>query len=174
MPKAVEVPADSLVLEGLRRRGQFLISGILWIAASGLLVLFSGWTVIVYHYALAFAERTRTSMGLAAPAHGRDWFLLAFLAAGPALALIGAVLFIGWYRRIWTKRIQIVWPERPERSRYSRWRPLPIRANPQQRERRKEYLTALLQSDARLGVACPSPADGYEASARALLLEMER
>ncbi len=62
---------ESPALEGLRRRGQLLISGLLWAAAAGMLVVLSGYALILYHYAIGLAERARSSLGLAAPAHGR-------------------------------------------------------------------------------------------------------
>ncbi|HLH01329.1 MAG TPA: hypothetical protein VKX25_01045 [Bryobacteraceae bacterium] len=166
--------ADSAVLEGLRRRGQFLISGMLWAAAAGLLFVFTGWAIFVYHYTLAFAERVRTSLGFARPGSGPDWFLLAILAAGPILTVIAAILLASWYRRIWSRRLRAVWPERRSRARHSRWEMLPHRASQPHRARRTEYLTALLASDAWCGVSCSAPADNYEACANALLLEMER
>ena len=70
-------------LEGLRRRGQFLISGLLWAAAAGLVIVLSGYALILYHYAIALAERVRQSLGFAAPNHGPDWFMVAALAVGP-------------------------------------------------------------------------------------------
>ena len=83
---------DSPALVGLRRRGQFLISGLLWAAVAGFVVVLSGYVLILYHYAIAMAERIRTSLGFAAPAHGPDWFTIAVLVAGPLLFMLGLAL----------------------------------------------------------------------------------
>src|SRR5947209_5180907 len=138
---------DAPALVGLRRRGQFLISGLLWGAAAGALVLLSGYALFVYHYLLAFAERLRTSFGILAPSQGPDWFMLCVIAAGPIVGGICLVATYGWYRRIWFRRLQRVWPDTRERSRYSRWQDLPLRVSASQREQRSEYLSALLKSD---------------------------
>jgi hypothetical protein len=138
---------DAPALAGLRRRGQFLISGLLWGAAAGALVLLSGYALFVYHYLLGLAERLRTSFGILAPSQGPDWFMLCVIAAGPVMGMICLVAAYGWYRRLWLRRLQRIWPDIRERSRYSRWQDLPLRASASQREQRSEYLSALLKSD---------------------------
>jgi hypothetical protein len=165
---------DSPALEGLRRRGQFLISGLLWAAAAGLLVIISGYALILYHYGIALAERFRLSLGFAAPSHGPDWFMIAALASGPiflgfCLAVLGT-----WYKRLWLRKLRNTWPDARDRSRYSRWQALPLRANPSQRKQRTEHLAALLKSDLWAGGNCPSLAAGYETQAEWLLLELEK
>src|SRR3954454_21005611 len=134
---------DAPALVGLRRRGQFLISGLLWGAAAGVLGLFSGYALFLYHYALAFAERLRLSLGIVPPTRGPDWFMLCVIATGPLICLVCLAAVYGWYRRVWFRRLQRVWPDTRERSRYSRWQDLPLRANVSQRERRSEYLSSL-------------------------------
>lgn len=166
---------DAPALAGLRRRGQFLISGLLWGAAVGVLILFSGYALFVYHYVLAFAERLRGSFGIPAPSQGPDWFMLCVIAAGPVICLVCITMAYGWYRRVWFRRLQLVWPDARERSRYSRWRSLPFRASHSQRERRNEYLSALLKAD--LWVAHRPPENSsmkYEDRAEWALAELEK
>jgi hypothetical protein len=166
---------DAPALLGLRRRGQFLISGLLWGAAAGALVLLSGYALFVYHYLLAFAERLRTSFGILAPSQGPDWFMLCVIAAGPIVGGICLVATYGWYRRIWFQRLQRVWPDTRERSRYSRWQDLPLRVSASQREQRSEYLSALLKSD--LWAAHHPPESlpvNYEDRAGWVLTELEK
>ena len=166
---------DAPALAGLRRRGQFLISGLLWGAAAGLLVLLSGYVLFLYHYALAFAERLRASFGLLAPSQGPDWFMLSVIAAGPAICVLCAIMVYGWYRRVWLRRLQRVWPDARERSRYSRWRHLPLRASHSQREGCSEYLSALLKSDSWAVHQPPNDSSmKYEDRAEWVLAELEK
>jgi hypothetical protein len=165
---------DSPALEGLRRRGQFLISGLLWAAAAGLFVVISGYALILYHYAIALAERFRLSLGFAAPLHGPDWFMIAALASGPVFLAFCVALLGVWYKRVWLRKLRNTWPDARDRSRYSRWQALPYRANAAQRKHRAEHLAALLKSDLWATEACPSPAAACEAQAEWLLLELEK
>ena len=105
-------------LEGLRRRGQFLISGLLWAAAAGLVIVLSGYALILYHYAIALAERVRQSLGFAAPNYGPDWFMVAALAVGPIFCAFCIVLFAIWYKRLWFRKLRTAWPDASDRSRY--------------------------------------------------------
>src|SRR3569833_569219 len=141
---ALGASPESPALTALRRRGQFLISGLMWAAAGGLAIVLSGYTLVVYHYGVELAERMRTSLGYAAPEQGPDWFMLAVLSCGPAFALLGLILFALWYRRVWLRRVQTAWPDPKERSRYSRWQAPPIPSQSAQREQRAQYLMALL------------------------------
>jgi hypothetical protein len=166
--------SDSAALEGLRRRGQVLISGLLWAAAAGMFVVLSGYVLILYHYAVALAERARSSLGYAAPAHGPDWFMIAVLVSAPLFCVFCIVLLAIWYKRIWLRRLRNVWPDARDRSRYSRWQTLPIRASAAQRLKRTEHLQALLQSDLWANALRPPPAASYEAQAEWLLLELEK
>jgi len=161
-------------LEGLRRRGQFLISGLLWAAAAGLLVVLSGYALILYNYAIALAERARQSLGFAAPRHGPDWFMVAALASGPILGVFCIAVLGVWYRRLWFRKLQITWPDARNRSRYSRWQALPYRASATQRKQRSEHLAALLRSDLWATREAPSPAASYEVQAEWLLLDLEK
>lgn len=172
-PNALPDP-DAPALAGLRRRGQFLISGLLWSAAAGALVLFSGYILFLYHYALAFAERLRLSFGIAPPTQGPDWFMLGAIAAGPLLGLVCLVLLYGWYRRVWFRRLQRVWPNARDRGRYSRWQSRPFRVNALQREWHNEYLSALLQSDLWVGHQPPQNSVNYEERADWVLAELEK
>ena len=166
---------DAPALVGLRRRGQFLISGLLWGAAAGVLVLFSGYSLFLYHYVLAFAERLRTSFGVAPPTQGPDWFMLCIIAAGPVVCLVCITVAYKWYRRIWFRRLQRVWPDARDRSRYARWQDLPLHVSVSQREQRNEYLSALLRSDLWAVYRPPeSSAAGYEQRAEWVLAELEK
>jgi hypothetical protein len=165
---------DSPALEGLRRRGQFLISGLLWAAAAGLVVVLSGYAIILYHYVIALAERIRTSVGFAAPHHGPDWFMIGALCAGPLLGGICVVLFATWYRRLWLKKVRHLWADSGERARYSRWHAAPGRANTGERRARGEYLMALLQVDHWARQNPPGSEAEYEAAAEWVLLNLER
>ncbi len=166
---------DAPALAELRRRGQFLISGLLWSAAAGVLVLFSGYALFLYHYLLAFAERLRLSFGIAPPARGPDWFMLGTIATGPLIGLVCLALIYGWYRRVWFRRLQRVWPNVRERRRYSFWQELPLRASASQREQQDEYLAALFKSDLWAGHHPPKiPSVSYEERAEWMLTELEK
>ena len=165
---------ESPALEGLRRRGQVLISGLLWAAAAGMFVVLSGYTLIVYHYAISLAERVRTSLGIAAPSHGPDWFMIGALACGPVLLVLLIALFGIWYRRVWLRKLRYAWPEARDRSRYARWQLLPLRANAEHRKLRFEYLSALLQSDLWAAGDRRGSVENYEAQAEWVLLELEK
>ena len=162
-------------LGGLRRRGQFLISGLLWAAAGGFLIIISGYCLILYHYELSLAERFRASLGIAPPATGPDWFLLAVLASGPlgGAVVLGAVW--SWYRRLWFRRVRQIWPQRRDRVAFSRFEHMPLRANEEQRRQRGKYLDALLVSDywaPHAGPAAALPTE--EARAEWMLTELEK
>lgn len=172
-PHSASTP-NSPALEGLRRRGQFLISGLLWAAAAGLFVVLSGYALIVYHYGISLAERFRSSLGFNAPTHGPDWFLVCALAAGPLLCALLIILLALWYRRLWLHRLGAVWPEARDRSKYSRWQALPFRASTSHRTRREEYLNALVRSEIWTPSRPPDRSAGYEVQAEWLLSELEK
>ena len=138
---------ESPALEGLRHRGQALISGLLWAAAAGLFVVLSGYALILYHYVIALAERVRSSLGFAAPPHSPDWFMIAALSSAPLLCVFCVALLGVWYRHLWLRKLRGVWPDARDRRRYGRWRPLPLHAGVAHRTYRAEHLTALLKSD---------------------------
>lgn len=165
---------ESSALEGLRCRGQVLISGLLWAAAAGMLVVLSGYALIFYHYAIALAERMRASLGLTAPVHGPDWFMIGALASGPLFLVFCIAVFAVWYRRLWRRKLRDLWPESRARSRYSRWYVLPVRANEEQRTRRSEHISALLASGLWAMKGRPDASAGYEARAEWLLVELEK
>jgi hypothetical protein len=120
---------DSHALDGLRRRRVFLISGLLWAAAAGVLIVISGYALIVYHYVIAMAERIRSSFGLAAPPHGPDWLMLTVLASGPTVCILCVAVLWICYRRAWLGKLRCMWPYPQDRSRYCRWHDLPVRAS---------------------------------------------
>ena len=165
---------DSPALVGLRRRGQFLISGLLWAAVAGFVAVLSGYILILYHYAIAMAERIRTSLGFAAPAHGPDWFTITVLVAGPVLFMLALALLANWYKRLWRRKVRTVWPQARERAKYSRWQALPGRADDNERAKRSDYLAALLRSELWARKDTPNEAAGYEAQAEWLLLDLEK
>jgi hypothetical protein len=166
---------DSLALEGLRHRGQFLISGLLWAAVAGLLIIISGYALILYHYGIAMAERVRSSFGVVSPAHGPDWFMLMALASGPAICTFCVVVFWIAYRRVWFRRLRNIWPDSRDRSRHSRWQDLPARASIERREGHAEYLSALIRSDLWTGCRGSAvPAANCEAHAETLLADLEK
>lgn len=168
------IAPDSPALESLRRRGQFLISGLLWAAAAGLFVILSGYLLILYHYAIALAERVRSSLGFVAPAHGPDWFMIVALVSGPAFCVVCIALGGVWYNRLWLRKLQKTWPDPTDRRKYSRWQAIPHRATAAQRRDRKEYLEALLKSDLWRSQDSARLNAEYEVQAEWLLLELER
>jgi hypothetical protein len=166
---------DSPALDGLRRRGFFLISGLLWAAAAGLVIVISGYALILYHYAIALAERVRSSVGLAPPPHGPDWLMLAVLASGPALCIVCVAVLWSWYQRVWFRKVRGMWPDARDRARYSRWRTMPVRASMEQKQRHAEYLSALIRSDVwAVYRECANDAPQCEAQAESLLADLER
>lgn len=158
--------ASYALLEGVRRRGQFLISGMLWACVGGLLILLSGYLVVLFHYGLGLADRVRAGMGGHAPVAGPDYFLLGFLLAIPLFGLICLVALYFWYTRIWSRKLREVWPVSRDRRVHGRWRPLQEKADHSERTHRSAYLSALCKRD-------PSPS-GYEALAEATLADLER
>lgn len=174
MVEQTDLKSESPALDGLRRRGQFLISGLLWAAVAGTLGVFSGYVLVLYHYAIGLAERARSSIGWSAPAHGPDWFMLAALALGPVILFLCAIVFGNWYRRLWQRKVREVWPDPRDRARYSRWQILPLRASERQREQRSAYLDALSRSDRWAGTELPNASAPCEARSEAILLELER
>ncbi len=93
------------ILAGLRRRGEFLISAVMWAAVFGLLVSGLAWSAFFYHHFLAVAERTRVAFGFRAAATGPDWFLLVVLAL-PAVVMLGALWAgLSWYNAVWNRRL---------------------------------------------------------------------
>jgi hypothetical protein len=137
-------------------------------------VVLSGYTLILYHYAISLAERARGSLGLAAPQHGPDWFMIVALASGPILFAFCFALLGIWYRRLWLRKLRNTWPDARDRSRYSKWQSLPLRAGAAHRDRHSAHLTALLKSDLWAAGDHPGPAAGYETQAEWLLLELEK
>lgn len=93
------------ILAGLRRRGEFLISAVMWAAVFGLAVTGLAWAAFFYHHFLAVAERARGALGFRAAAAGPDWFLL-FVLALPVVAVLGALwATLSWYNAIWDQRL---------------------------------------------------------------------
>lgn len=163
------VPAettDSLALAGMRRRGQFLIAGLLWAAVGGLVLLVSAYLVVLYHYVLSGAEWLRGSLGMHAPESGVDVFLLSVMAAGPGLFLMAAAIGWMWYRSVWNRKLREVWPDVRDRRRFAGWQRLPRRADPVERARRAEYLSKLQQTN--IGP------EEYPARAEEWLAELEK
>jgi hypothetical protein len=165
-------PDSSLV--DLRRRGQFLIGVLLWAAVGGFLVVVSGYALVVYHYTISLAERVRLGLGFAPPVHGPDWFLLSALVAVPAVGLLGFLLFIQWYKRLWRRRVAMVWPDRRMRRELSRWRAAPVLGAGSKREKHAGYIRALLESPVWSDRNCPKPADDHKGRAEWLLEELEK
>lgn len=159
-----ETSSSYVVLEGVRRRGQFLIAGLLWGCAAGFLILLSGYLVLLYHYGLSLAERLRAGVGYRPPVSGPDWVLLGFMTAIPLMAIVAAGAGWTWYRRIWNVRLREVWPDRRERRLHGQWRLLQARADHEERSHRTLYLTALRRE----------PTGNYEALAEATLTDLER
>ena len=124
---------------------------------------------------MALAERIRASVGLHIPAHGPDWFMLGALLVWPVIAAFVAAVLWRWYRRIWLRRLRKTWPNLADRKKYSHWQTLPVRASGHHRQRRGEYLSALMQVES---WAAYSPAAGgtenYEARAEWVLADLEK
>jgi hypothetical protein len=165
--------SDSPLVD-LRRRGQFLFAFLLWASAAGFLVVVCGGALVTYHYAIALAERVRLGLGFSPPVHGPDWFLLLALLSGPLLALAIVAGFFRWYRRTWLRRVVQVWPDKQQRSRFSRWQQIPIDRTGSKRQERAEYVGALLESHAWSHVACPRSPEDHEGRSEWILLELEK
>src|SRR4051812_31777662 len=160
--------SDSPLLD-LRRRGHFLFSLLLWASAAGFLVVTGSGALVAYHYAISLAERVRLGLGFGPPVHGPDWFLLIALSSGPLAALLGALIFARWYRRLWLRRVALVWPNRHERRRHSAWRQIPTGRADSTPTERAEYLNALLESPAWSQFPCPRSREDSEGRAEWLL-----
>jgi hypothetical protein len=169
---AANSPDSPLV--DLRRRGQFLIGVLLWASTGGLFVIMTSYALVTYHYAIALAERARLSFGFAPPSHGADWFLLIALASGPSFGLLGILLFVRWYKRLWLRRIAAVWPDARQRRQLSKWRPAPLHATASKREEHSIYLTELLESPVWTDRKCVGPSHEVERRAEWLLEELEK
>ena len=166
---------ETSAMEGLRRRGQFLISGLMWSATAGLLALSCGYALVMSRLVVELAEHLRSAAGFAAPRAGADWFSLLAYALLPSILLLVLGVFLRWYKRVWMKKLYAVWPDNRERGKYSRWTDLPTRASEPERSRRTEYLDALMRSHAWMGVPGHSHSEAaYEARAELLLLELEK
>src|SRR4051812_10868330 len=107
-------PSDSPLLD-LRRRGQFLFGVLLWASAAGFLIVTGSGAVVAYHYAISLAERARLALGFAPPVEGPDLFLLIALSSGPLAGLLAVLFLHRWYRRLWLRRVALVWPNSAER-----------------------------------------------------------
>jgi hypothetical protein len=161
-------------LTELRRRGQFLIGLLLWASAGGLVVAFSSCALVTYHYGISLAERVRSGLGFAPPSHGPDWFILIALSSGPVIGLAIVLMFVRWYRRLWLRRVALVWPNPRERRQFSAWQPPPLRATGSKGEERLGYITALLHSPVWSDRNCPRAQDDYERQAEWILEDMEK
>ncbi len=151
------------------------MGGLLWATAAGFLVVLSGYLLILYHFEMALAERLRLGLGLRIPLHGPDWFLLGALAVIPASVLLCILLLWRWYRRVWYRRLRRTWPDASARRKYSRWHDLPVRAGAAHRERRSDYLGALMATDAWAVESQVSKApESYEARAEWVLADLEK
>lgn len=151
------------MLEGVRRRGQLLIAGLLWACAAGFLIVVSGYLVLLYHYGLSFVDRVRAGIGSHPPSSGPDWFLLAFIATIPLIGVLLLGTLWTWYERIWNGKLRYVWPDRNELRSYGRWRALQAHADHRERTERTLYLTALRREKA----------GSYETLAEATLTDLE-
>jgi hypothetical protein len=139
---------SELLLGAVRRRGQFLISAILWACAGALCVAAAGWLMFFYHHALSVAERLRHALGFTPPAAGLDLFLLVVLAIPPVAALALLVAGWTWYRRVWNRRLSETWPDGDARARHAAFHRTPLEADTSERERRGAYLAALMATPA--------------------------
>ncbi len=147
----------------------------LWAAVGGLLVVLTGYALLLYHFEMALAERIRASIGLRIPAHGPDWFMVAALLIWPILAAMIVAFLWRWYRRVWFRRLRATWPKADDRKKYSHWQALPVRADDHHRQRRTEYLSALIQMGS---WAAYHPSAGtvtsYESHAEWVLADLEK
>ncbi len=160
---------NAAILEGVRRRGQFLVSALLWAGAAGFSIMAAGWLVFFYHHALSVGERARSSLGFHAPAGGPDWFVLAVLAIPP----VGAALAVLWawsrYRAVWNRRLAETWPGGG--GAHSAWTPLRMQGDSGESARRDAYVRALLASPgwSTAGIE----AGEYKAASRAVFKTLE-
>jgi hypothetical protein len=165
--------SDSPLVD-LRRRGQFLFAFLLWASAAGFLLVICSGALVTYHYAISLAERVRVGLGFAPPVHGPDWFLLLALSSGPLMALIAVVGLLRWYRRLWLRRVALVWPDKHRRRNLSRWQQIPLERTGSERQRRMEYVNSLLESPAWSQLVCPRSPEDHEGRSEWALLELEK
>lgn len=167
-------PSPDSPLSDLRRRGQFLFGVLLWASAGGFLVVMCSCVLVAYHYAISLAERVRLGLGFVPPSHRPDWFLLIALSSGPLIGLLALLIFARWYRRLWLRRVALVWPNNRQRHQLSRWRRAPFHATDSKRQARVGYITSLLQSPAWSDRNCPKSPDDHQGRAEWLLQELEK
>jgi hypothetical protein len=161
-------------LRDLRRRGQLLFGVLLWASAAGFLVVTGSGVLVAYHYAISFAERVRSGAGFAAPVHGPDWFLLIALSSGPLIGALALLVFLRWYRRLWLRRVALVWLNARERRQLSRWQRVPLPLSDAARQERWDYITALLRSPIWSGRDCSRSREDHEGRAEWLLQQLEQ
>ena len=173
MTPDAENGSDSPLVE-LRRRGQFLFGVVLWAAAGGLLIVACSGALVSYHYAISLAERARLGLGFVPPSRGPDWFVLIVLSLGPLLGVMGVLLFARWYRQLWLRRVEVVWPESRQRRQFSKWRQAPVRSNDSKPEERADYLAALIESPVWSQRGCAEPPKDCKGRAEWVLEELEK
>jgi hypothetical protein len=120
------------------------------------------------------AERLRLGLGFAPPVHGPDWFLLVALSSGPLVGLLALLLFFRWYRRLWLRRVALVWPNARERRRLSRWQRIPLNVVDSKRQERSDYINAVLDSPVWSDRKCSRTGEDHEGRAEWLLQELEK
>lgn len=147
----------------------------LWAAVGALLVVLTGYALLLYHFEMALAERIRAALGLRVPAHGPDWFIAAALLLWPLLAAALGIFLWRWYRRVWFRRLRATWPNPKDRKRFSGWRRLRVRADESDRQHRSDYLSALMSADTWADYNPPhTVAHNYESRAEWILADLEK
>jgi len=125
------------IRDNVRNRGIFLCKTfIIAMACGGAFAVF-GWTLFVLNQIASLGDRVRRALGLGLEAGSPDWFVLALLLVA-VLAACGLMAWVyRWYRSVWMRRLEDVWPEPENRDRF---------AHRVSSDDRTEYLRALLRS----------------------------
>jgi hypothetical protein len=167
-------------LDGLRHRGVFLFSALMWAACGGIALIVFAYAVFLANNVLSFADRVRTALGGHAPAAGIDWVLAGASCAMAVPPVVALWLVWRWYRRHWTARLEAVWEQRAAYKQHSRIRKLAAAAGDEDRRARTAYLRDLLNSPEwsgrrpAAGCAATFQPEEYETTAQAVLLEVEK
>ena len=148
-PARAGAAADGDILERVRQRAvRFASLAFTAAGVAGLFVLLC--TAILALSALVnIATNLRGAIGVAAPEHGRDWYLLALVALAVGIPLLVLLAAYRSYRRIWLRRVRAVWGPCVRGRQLRRWstfRSPPNASDARGREARLVELRALLST----------------------------
>ncbi len=104
MEAELEIREDA-TLAAVRRRGLLFLNYVFWALAASALLIGANLGASLFAHWMAFLEGARRVFGIAVPAAGPDYWLLAGVSA--ALLFAALLLLLGWrfYRNAWQRRI---------------------------------------------------------------------